>query len=590
MNSSLKSILEYEKKVTDLERIIHIPDYAPKDGEQVIWLSDDPANLWPIIASLADKPGSIVIDSLLKRKARCIPLILNYSKSFKIEISLDKQSENKKFKVLENHNIGSDAIISVTTKGVVRLGSLEKPPFVIDSSAVFFNLLMTLLIDEPDDMCQSIKSIRAEGPFKRIQGMKIIVHNECKQDFVDVAWLTVSGEENPDIKKRAEALINKTNAHIIIPLIIINGENASKTSNETDKKKNLMNCVEDLQQSLKIFSNRVVYPPLILNRTWYKQKTEERSYEDGCFCLLWNSTRISGLNTAIDRRLKAMTDFVMEKPTSVFGMMHQMVYLKLLKSFPDIELHYPDMNEFFKLREQGVEKFAGVSIPVSELEKALEEVSPEKILKTPTKPDAEVFIEHTVEFLNELTSMDFCKTKHKYFAQFSEKLVREGISWNDEKLNSVITNIDDLLNQVWHSLENIDVTLKSTMNDMKGQLALIGEQNSPFTPEYVDKAKFFWGEFFQLLFKNMELKNPDNEIRVICTSSTKNFLNLISHTPLDKKDFKKNLKERWLAFVKNTVKQINNVLDDTSQIWELKVKDELMKLEEFRKENHPKSL
>ncbi len=564
MNSTLKSILEYEKKVTDLEGKIHIPDYAPKDGKQVIWLSDDPVDLWPMIASLADEPESIVTDSLLKRKARCLPINLNYSKSFMIEIFLDKPSENHKFKALESHNIGSDAIIPVTSKGVVRLGSLEKPPFVIDSSAVFFNLLMELFIEEPDDMCQSIKSIHAEGPFERIQGMKIIVHPECKQDFIDVAWLTVSNAGNSDMKKRAEALINKTNAHVIIPLIIINGENASKTRSETDKTKNLMNCIEDLEQSLKVFSNRIVYPPLLLNRTWYTQKTEDRSYEEDCFCLIWNSTRISELNTTIDRRLKTITDFVLEKPASVFGMMHQIVHLKMLKSFPDIELHYPDKNEFYKLREKGIEKFTGVSIPVSEPEKVLEEVSPEKILETPTKPDAEVFVEHTVEFLNELTSMDFCRAKHKYFAQFSEKLGREGISWNDEKLNTLIDNIDNVLNQVWHSLENIDVTLKSTMNDMKGQLALIDEQSIQFTPEYVEKAKFFWGEFFQLLLKNMKLKNPDNEIRVICTSSAKKLLNLISQTPADKKDFKKNLKERWLAFVKNTVKQINNVLNCVS--------------------------
>ena len=587
MNSSLKSVLEYEKKVTDLEEKLHIPGHTPSTIKQVIWLSDDPADVWPLIASLTNEPESVIVDALLKRKARCLPLILNYSKSFKIELFFDKTPKNKKFRLLEDHGIDREAIISVASEGVVRLGSDEEPPFVLDNSVRLLNFLMELLIDEPDDMCQSLKSIHAEGPFERIQGMKIIVHPESKLDFIDVAWLTVSNVGNSDIKKNAAALIQKTNAHVIIPLIILNGENTPQTRNETVATKHLINCIKDLEQSLKVFSDRIVYPPLLLNRTWFKQKAKERSYEDDFLGLIWTTTRISGLNTAINHRLKTMTDFVIEKPTSILGMMHKIGNLKILNSFPDIELHYPDLNEFSKLREQGIKKYPGVSTPIAEPEKAPEKISPEKILEAPTKPRSAVFIENTVQFLNELTSTDLCKAKHKDFKQFAEKLGQKGSSWSDEKLNTLVTNIDDLLNQVWQSLDDIDITLKSTLHDLKGRLAPIDEQSIPFAPEYVDKVKFFWGDFFQLSLKKMKLKSPTSEIKEICSSSTKKFLNLISRTPPDEKEFKKNLKDKWPAFVKNTVKHINNVLEDTSQIWELKVKDVLMKLEDFRKENLP---
>ena len=99
MKSTLQFVFDYKKRVIDLEKNLHIPGYAPRETEQVIWFLDNPVHLWSLISSLADKKESVANNSLLKQKTRCLPLIINYSESFMIELILDISSKYQKFRI-----------------------------------------------------------------------------------------------------------------------------------------------------------------------------------------------------------------------------------------------------------------------------------------------------------------------------------------------------------------------------------------------------------------------------------------------------------------------------------------------------------
>ncbi|MFC1511823.1 hypothetical protein ACFL5H_01345 [Candidatus Latescibacterota bacterium] len=583
MNSLPQSSLEYEKRITDFEERFHIPRDALGIEKQLTWLPHDPADVWPLIASLADKPESVIGDIVLKQKARSLPVIISYSESVMMELFFNDLPKGETFKALEGFGIRKDAIVSAVSEGVIRLGSDKNPPFTLESSLQCLNLLMELLIDEPDDLCQSLKSIHAEGPFEHIQGMKIIVRHGFEGEVSDVAWLTVSGIKDSDVKK-AVSLISKTHTRVIVPLVFFNKDNGIPDRNGTAGQQYIANSISKIEQSLEVFSDKIIYPPLPLHRTWYMRGVEERSYDVDCLALIWKTTQISGLNATIDRRSKTITDFVLQKPTSVLGMLHQLARLKEMQTFPDFTAHFPDGKEFKAFLQQALDQNLVLYPPVEE-EKGGKEITPDLIPEAPPELREDVFIEHAEGFLNELMAMDFFKVKQEKFTRYAEELNRERASWNSEKRETFIAGIDGLLDQVWDNLDTLDTTLKSALHDQEARFHLLDDSADSLIPEYIDKALFFWGEFVQLSLKNIKLKPPADEINEICTDSTKKFLTGFSHTPPDEGAFRKYVDSRWPVVVKSIRVQINDLLDDTAQIWELKINEGLMKLEEFRKKN-----
>ncbi|MFC1485640.1 hypothetical protein ACFL55_01270 [Candidatus Latescibacterota bacterium] len=583
MNSLPQSSLEYEKSITDFEERFHISRDALGNEKQLTWLPHDPADVWPLIASLADKPESVIGDIVLKQKARSLPVIISYSESVMMELFFNDLPKGETFKALEGFGISKDAIVSAASEGVIRLEPDKNQPFTLENSLQCLNLLMKLLIDEPDDLCQSLKSIHAEGPFKHIQGMKIIVRHGLEGEVSDVAWLTVSGMKDSDVKK-AVSLISKSHTRVIVPLVFFNKDNETPDKNGTAGQQYIANGISKIAQSLEVFSDKIIYPPLPLHRTWYMRGVKERSYDVDCLALIWKTTQISGLNATIDRRSKTITDFVSQKPTSVLGMLRQLARLKVMQTFPDFTAYFPDGKEFKAFLQQALDQNLVLYPPVEE-EKGGKEITPEFIPEAPPKIRKDIFVEHAEGFLNELMAMDFYKVKQEKFTRYAEELNRERASWSSEKRETFIAGIDGLLDQVWDNLDTLDTTLKSALHDQEARLHLLEDSADSLIPEYIDKALFFWGEFVQLSLKKIQLKPPADEINEICTDSTKKFLTSLSHTPPDEGAFRKYMDSRWPVVVKSIRVQINDLLDDTSQIWELKINEGLMKLEEFRKKN-----
>ena len=88
--------------------------------------------------------------------------------------------------------------------------------------------------------------------------------------------------------------------------------------------------------------------------------------------------------------------------------------------------------------------------------------------------------------------------------------------------------------------------------------------------------------------KKIKIKQPVKDISKICSKTTVDFNDYIALTPADVNELNKCKNEKWPSLAKKCTKKINALLEDTVEIWQIIVSQELSNLEDFRKENLPR--
>jgi hypothetical protein len=595
LNSSQTFSLESEKIIDDLGKKLNYKEKSPHETRRLLWACDTISDLLPLLASLSNESKSLVFDTPPKGKLRHIPLFLRYADSFAIDLYMEKPSKAQISKFFKSLNMDSSALLKNSTERGVRLVSGKEMPFTLESANEALDLLIHLFIDKPEEPNLALTSIHAEGPFARIKDIELIINSELDRDLTDIAWLPLSYEGVSDFIKNAVKAGNVTKNSVIVPIMIIDGKPLSPFDSETKAADFLKESIKDFEKSIKKLSNGI-FPPLLLSRTWYLDESGDLSYENECFSLLWNTSEIAGLNASINSRLNLMTDFVLQKPSNLIGLLQQKANLEKLRSFPDIRLKYPDFHEFENLCQKGIQKYSleyaripePKEIPAEETVASIPEIPAEEVVASipeiPVKKVSDVFIEDSYGFLNELAAKDFYRDEHKKLAELSKILKQDGLTGDQENFEKFVAEVDSLLSQIENRLEGEEENLQSELKNLKKHLASFSKPTIPYTAEEIENLTFFWKDFIPLIFKKIKTLKPYDEIKRACEKTKTEFLKKISLTSNDYSEINQDIQKYWPEYVKKIIEQFEH----SALIWELKINDELNKIEEFRENNFPK--
>ena len=160
---------------------------------------------------------------------------------------------------------------------------------------------------------------------------------------------------------------------------------------------------------------------------------------------------------------------------------------------------------------------------------------------------------------------------------FDDNRIREMTDAVGKILDSSDKNIAD---------KNADLTIG--IEQLRKQREALSESVSKSrSSETIERSSFFWEEFVPLIIKKLKLNPPVDEISAILDGAKELYTDFVWMTPPDESEIQKCLSEKWPAAVKSIHADINDLLEHTIQIWELKAGEQLSKLEEFRNDNLP---
>ena len=585
MNSSQIFTTESEKLLADLEKKLNYSDNSASKTGCILWLCEKLSDLPPLLAALSDEPKALNSIPETKEIFLQYPLFLRYSESFNVDLYINDLSKFQTNGFFERLDIDSSATINDVSGGVIRISSGNESPFHLSNANETINFLIKLLADDPGNISQLLTAIHLEGPFALIKDLEITIcsnYSETASNNPDIIWMALSQGNISGIYSLPFKINEISNIPAIIPIIVLDMESLSNFENEATAAGFLKTCCENFEKNTNALSNGTVFPTFLLNSTWYIDGFNKTSFEEDVFNLLWKTTGIAGFNASIKRRLGSLTDFVLQKPSSVIGLLRQKTNLEILNNLPDSSLNYPEFSEFKNLCQKGIEKYSAEVIRISEQKKSLEDTAL-SITASPAVIVSEIIIENTHNFLNEISQEDFCRDRHKDFEELAKLVKQEGLNWERGQFENFITDIDEKLSQIGNSLNEIDENLQSEIKNLKGLLDSLTVNTIRYTPEEIENLTFFWKGFIPLTFKKIKDIKPDDEIKKVCERTKTEFIENISLTPGYYDEFNKAIKKYWPGSAKKIIDQF----EQSALIWELKINDELTGIEEFREKNFP---
>jgi hypothetical protein len=585
LSSSQTFSVEPTNIIADLEHKLYLKEKPLNENRKVLWVGDNLPDLLPLFATLSKDSKSLVFDSSLNVINRHIPLFIRYSDSFIIDLYIDDSSKEQTL-ILINFLKTKNPDILNNISPRVNLGSGNILQFTSNNAIEAINLFIKLIIETSDDICNFVTSIHMEGPFENIKNIELIINSNLNLGIADIVWITLSHDFVSDFKMNIVDKDHLTNNSVIILLMILNGNFFPQYENETKAVDFLRESIQCFENNMRNYSNGVIFPPLILSRTWYLEEIDDINYNDDCFSLLWKTTDIACLNASINNRLNLLVDFVLKKPNNLIGLLQQKANLEKLKSFPNININYPNNDDFINLCQKGIEKY---SVEYTRTLESKDDLL-QKVEISSTESSFEkvfnVFIVYANVFIEELAENDFYKEDHDEFIELLNILKLDAFKCDSDHYNIFVNKVDNLLNKIRNRIENIDNILHNEIHNLKTRQDSLSIPTLKYTPEEKDNLIFFWNDFINIIHKHIKSIMPYDDFRKFCDLKKMEFLKKLSSTPIVYDELIKKINKYWRIYAQKIIEYF----EDSTLIWKLKIDSEFAKIEEFREQNFPQEI
>ncbi|MBN1290534.1 MAG: dynamin family protein [Candidatus Latescibacteria bacterium] len=426
MDCPFAILTELEQKISDIEQ--SMSGYAAKtevsvsSPVQVVWKCIDPTDVWSLLASVTDDRITYLSDDLKFREARPVAVTMGYADTCKLSITFNKPVAKHKFRALDDLAIDHRSIRDMVESGSLILGSNQQKPWKLENTRLALRKLQDVLLNSPNDLCQSIESIRFEAPCKRLENLEININAGEINEYTDVIWLVVPPRQlTHEEAGELVSILHNDSGIVIIPILGLPWNVLHDHGEDYSDPDLIERHLEVIDSGFGDTYSGELFPALPLYRNAFiTDKTERGNFEPKCLDLIWNTTHTSGYNRLLHRinitgRYENLLETLMKPPQNVLNLLRYHAHLKHLRSLPAFNVETADKEAFLKLRDEGMREY-------SEQAKNLGKRTVKNWLPTATfnrfRPSCEII----GNFCNKASKVDFLKNAKDEFLQMAKEI------------------------------------------------------------------------------------------------------------------------------------------------------------------------
>ena len=583
MDDFMTAVQDIELALSELEQRLDLPSSPEAVDERirVAWHCFDPAGLSILLGSIVPLQSvcfPVTADSCFN--SQLPPVMLSWAESPKLSIKIQSPVNVQLTPALKNSGISTKALSKAAAAGFIKTGANIPAPWNIADTDILLNILFDTInaVWLPD-----ISSITFSAPLERLRHLEIQAGSNSNDTSADVQWVVLPSHElTGDEKSRIQEWLSASDT-VVFPFIDVSRLLNDAAVADKGFQHNFQTLIRQYEKTFSVAGAEGIFPFIPIGIIAGVTTNAISRYMLDSLNLAWETVLPAGsgsseIKHAIDSRSQAVIDSALASPTSICGLLRQKKILSDIKALPEFQVVHPAIEPFNVMQKKGIAVFSDAA------EMAVEQLTAEKTALHHQR------VGMLQKFLNSLQTVIVPDTDA---AQIVTSII------NDPALDRLIDDDDgiaglgDKIERVFDTaittLEKEDVSCRKELKKSVPEPDTVIADRVRQESEAAEQHEYIWGTLIRLDLNKMKLKIPSQEMQQLLAVARNDFLDYLNLTPADEKEFSRCLTTKWPGVAKKYSKKMHRLMDDTCQLWEISVNQELDKIEEYRQEHLPRS-
>lgn len=580
----MTAVQEVELALSEIEQHIDIPHppTAADERIRIIWRCLDASGLSiPLghLLSAGQGNAEVRLPAPDSPAGTLPPVTLSWSDNARLTVALHKTAKPQLTPAMQQAGIDDRELKKAVSAGSLEIGANHAAPLNITDPSVLIALLTDIIAA---GWRGDVADIGFAAPVERLRHLDILIEPPDGDARSDALWIILPPRKlTKGETSRIREHITGSGAATVFPLLDLSGYDM-RPAVGVDRKA-LETLLHAHETAFPKGKTPDIFPVLPAGTPESVRTDTLAEYNRDALNLSWGTTVLSAGETAalrrtMDVRYRSVLDSALEQPTTICGLLRQKTVLTKLKGLPELQVNPPRHAPFKAMQTQGLKVYVAAAAELA----------------------AQTAAEHQEKrsrraqmLLNFLTPLHTTVSFEKDAAGIIEALIGDARGDrlpDDEKgLERMTSLVDGVFESVTAQIGKQTAEWQKELRKIPPESLTVPADVLSEETERAESLEYIWGTVIRLDLEKMKLKYPEEELQEVLTAARDDFLDYLNLTPADEKEFSKCLTAKWPVVAKKYTKKMHRLMEDTCQLWEVVVNQELDKIEEYRSENAPRS-